>query len=332
MDRVKFRLRDIEVATNNFSEMYLIGSGGFGTVYKAQLILDERNLPAIERKNKGKLQKHTTVAVKRITSKNVAQGENGFFAEIEILSDCKHPNIVSLHGFCYEGEEMILVYEYLSNGSLADYLESVDNMTNLSWAQRIQICLHVAHGLKYLHTNTEGKQRIIHRDIKSANILLDDKWVAKIADFGLSRLDRTNPQGSTLVTKNIAGTNPYLDPEYMTTGKLKTKSDIYSFGVVLFEIMCGKLAYDFGQSGLASIARQHFKEGTLNKLVDQKIMDADENTFMLIGGVDQDSLNTFTKVAYRCVAVSQSERPTIEVVIKELEEALNFQVSIYFLT
>ncbi|MFS7990783.1 putative protein kinase RLK-Pelle-LRR-I-1 family [Helianthus anomalus] len=336
LDKLRFQLRDIELATNKFSETYLIGSGGYGKVYKAQLNLEETNSSdPMEGKNKGKLpweQKHSNVAIKRIVSTNVEQGEQGFIAEIEMLSNCKHPNIVSLHGFCDEGKEMILVYEYISNGSLAYYLENIDNMANLTWTQRIQICLDIAHGLEYLHTSTDDKPTIIHRDIKSDNILLDDNWVAKIADFGLSKLHQANQQGSTLVTNNIAGTVVYLDPEYVSTGKLKTKSDVYSFGVVMFEIMCGKLAYDktYGQMGLPSIARQCFNEGTLKNLIDPKITRADDKIFMLIGGVDQDSLDTFTKVAYQCIAETQSKRPTIEVVIKELEKALNFQVSISF--
>ncbi|KAM0002058.1 putative protein kinase RLK-Pelle-CrRLK1L-1 family [Helianthus debilis subsp. tardiflorus] len=333
LDLLKFGLRNIELATNEFSEMYCIGSGGYGKVYKAQLNLDEINLSATEGKNKGEVpKKHDTVAIKRIFSRMDKQGKQGFIAELEILNNCKHPNIVSLRGFCDEGEEMILVYEYVSNGSLADYFENVNNMTNLTWVQRIQICLDIARGLKYLHTNTEDKQSIIHRDIKSANILLDDSWVAKISDFGLSKLRRGTQQGSTLFTDNIAGTEVYLDPEYLKTGKLKTKSDVYSFGVVLFEIMCGKLAYDktYNEGGLPLIARKCFKEGTLKNLVDPKMMEVDENIYMLTRGVNQDSLDTFTKVAYQCLAETQSDRPTMEVIIEELEKALNFQVSISF--
>ncbi|XP_076929660.1 uncharacterized protein LOC143594167 [Bidens hawaiensis] len=330
LDHLRFRLRDIELATNNFSESYCIGSGGYGKVYRAKLN-DEINLSEIEGQNEGKLpRKHSTVAIKRIYSRYDKQGEQGFLAEIEMLSNVKHPNIVSLLGFCDEGEEMILVYEYVSNGSLADYLEKTGQKANLTWAERIQICIDIAHGLKYLHTSTKDRQSIIHRDIKGANILLDENWVAKIADFGLSKLHPSNQQGSTLITNNIAGTDVYLDPEYLSTGRLKTKSDVYSFGVVLFEIMCGKLAHDktYGQHRLPSIARQRFNEGTLNDLIDPKIKETDENILMLIGGgVDQDSFETFTKVAYQCLAKTQLERPTMGVVIKELEKALNFQTT-----
>ncbi|KAJ0736021.1 putative protein kinase RLK-Pelle-LRR-I-1 family [Helianthus annuus] len=327
LDHLRLRLNDIELATGNFSETYCIGSGGYGMVYKAELDhFDGINVLEIEEgRCKGELhKKYSSVAIKRLYSRVDRQGEQGFVAEIRTLSNCKHPNIVPLLGFCDEGRELILVYEYVANGRLDHYLGNMDNVTNLVWAQRLQICFDIAHGLNYLHTH---KPMIIHRDIKSANILLDDTWVAKIADFGLSKLQGTNQQGTTLITNNVAGTEVYLDPEYVNTGKLKKESDIYSFGVVLFEILCGRLAYDkiYGEKGLPSVARQRYNEGTLKGMVDPKLMEADEIISMLKGGVNQDSIETFLKIAYQCLAETQSGRPTMEVIIKELEEALNFQ-------
>ncbi|XP_076895116.1 receptor like protein kinase S.2-like [Bidens hawaiensis] len=314
LDHLKYRSTDIESATHGFSETCCIGSGGYGKVYKAELYHHD-GINSLR------------VAIKRISSREDKLGEQGFIAEIEMLSKCKHPNIVSLQGFCDEGAEMILIYEYVSNGSLADYFTNTKTVINLTWTQRIQICLDIANGLNYLHTCTDDKQVIVHRDIKSDNILLDDKWVAKIADFGLGRLRHASQQGSTLITKNIAGTDEYLDPEYMKTGKLNTKSDVYSFGVVMLEIMCGKLAYDkiYDKKGLPSIARLLFNKGALTGLIDPKIMEADENISILIGGVNQDSLDTFTNIAHECLAETQSKRPTMEVVIMELTKALDFQ-------
>ncbi|XP_022040052.1 uncharacterized protein LOC110942571 isoform X4 [Helianthus annuus] len=329
LDHLRLRLTDIELATDKFSETCCIGSGGYGMVYKAELDhFDGMNSLKIEEKNKGEFRKkHSCVAIKRLHNRVDAQGEQGFVSEIETLSNCKHPNIVSLLGFCDEGRELILVYEYVAKGSLDDYLGNMDGLNNLLWAQRLQICLDIAHGLNYLHTHIEGKPMIIHRDIKSANILLDDNWVAKIADFGLSKLQRATQQGTTLITNNIAGTEVYLDPEYKNTGKLKKESDIYSFGVVLFEVLCGRLAYDeiYGGRGLPSVARQRFNDGTFKEMVDPKLMEADEIISMLKGGVNQDSLETFSKIAHQCLAETQSGRPTMEVIIKELEKALNFQ-------
>ncbi|KAL8263421.1 hypothetical protein R6Q59_024770 [Mikania micrantha] len=305
MDHLKLPLKEIIQATENFSERYLVGSGGYGKVYKAELKYFDGS---------------RSVAIKQIVKKGDTYAQHGFIAEIEMLSKCKHTNIISLVGFCDEDDEMIIIYEYASNGSLDGYLKKVDKMTNLTWAQRIKICIDIANGLHYL-----GENQIVHRDIKSENILLDDKWVAKIADFGLSKSHQQ--QVSTLVTNNVAGTPFYLDPVYKKEGKLKLNSDIYSFGVVLFEILCGRLAYDvsFNGMGLAAAARLAYQNGTFNKLIDPKIKEADENIFISNEGVNQVSLEKFSDIAYKCIAESQNDRPTIEDVIKELKEALYYQ-------
>ncbi|MFS7947073.1 putative protein kinase RLK-Pelle-LRR-I-1 family [Helianthus anomalus] len=157
-------------------------------------------------------------------------------------------------------------------------------MTNLSWEQRIKICIDIAHGLDYIHTTMENKQKIIHRDIKSDNILLGDNWGAKIADFGLSIFHPVDHQASTINATKVAGTQVYLDPEYERTGELKKESDVYFFGVVLFEILSGRLAYDSvytneNEKGLAPIVRQHFKKGTIKEIVDPSLKE--ENAFTL---------------------------------------------------
>ncbi|GKE34838.1 kinase-like domain, phloem protein 2-like protein [Tanacetum coccineum] len=153
--------------------------------------------------------------------------------------------------------------------------------------------------------------------------------MAKIGDFGLSKLNNTDQQSHTLITKTIAGTEVYLDPEYASTGRLKKESDVYSLGVVLFEIMCGRLAYDNiyyanNEKGLASVTRRRFNDGTLKDMVDPRIMEADENILILDGGLNQDSLDTFSKIAYRCVAETQVMRPTMQDVINELQKAIHF--------
>ncbi|GKA74448.1 kinase-like domain, phloem protein 2-like protein [Tanacetum coccineum] len=333
LEYMRIRLSDIEFATENFSDIYEIGSGGFGRVYRAELDhMGNNNSSSIEADNKGELPiKRNTVAIKRIMNRGDSQGEQGFFREVEILSSCKHPNIVSLLGYCDEGGEMILVYEHASNGSLDEYLGNMDNPTNLTWAQRIEICIGIAHGLNYLHSCLDNKQRIIHRDIKSDNILLGDKWEAKIADFGLSKLYNANNTSSTINTRTIAGTDMYLDPEYKKTGKLKKESDIYSLGVVLFEILCGRLAYDKiyyadNEKGLASIVHRRYKDGTIKDMIDPKIKEeAHENIFTENRGLDQDSLDTFLEIAYQCLEETQVKRPKMEVIIMELEKALYFQ-------
>ncbi|GKD09038.1 kinase-like domain, phloem protein 2-like protein [Tanacetum coccineum] len=272
--------------------------------------------------------KRSTVAIKRIKNQ---EGEEGFIAEIETLTSCKHENIISLLGFCYEGNgEMILVYDHASKGSLENYLGRSDKMTNLTWVQRLNICLDIAHGLNYIHNNTDhGKQKMIHRDIKSDNILLGDNWKAKIADFGLSKFHPADQSASTFYTSMIAGTYVYLDPEYQKDGKLSKKSDIYSFGVVLLEILTGRLAYDsvytkVNEKGIAPIARDHFKKGTIMEIVDHKIKEeTDEHVFSLSKGPNKESLDIFLEIAFRCVAETQAQRPTIEVVINQLKKALD---------
>ncbi|PWA49527.1 protein kinase-like domain, Phloem protein 2-like protein [Artemisia annua] len=325
---LRIGLNDIKEATKNFDDAYCIGSGGFGKVYKADLEhFDSSNCLSIEGVDKSALpRKRSTVAIKRIHSQN---GEQGFIAEIETLTTCKHENIISLLGFCYEGNgAMILVYEHASKGSLESYLGSSDKIT-LTWVQRLNICLDIAHGLNYIHNNTDhGKRKMIHRDIKSDNILLGDNWKAKIADFGLSKF-HPKDQDATFIASTIAGTPMYLDPEYQKDGKLNTKSDIYSFGVVLLEILTGTLAYDsvytkVNENGIAPIARDHYEKGTIMEIVDHKIMEeTDEHVFCK--GPNKESLDIFLEIAFQCVAETQKKRPTIEVLIKELKKALNCQ-------
>ncbi|KAL8193829.1 hypothetical protein R6Q57_026071 [Mikania cordata] len=336
MDLLNIPLSKIRQATKDFDEAYCVGSGGYGRVFKAKLdVLDIQCLSSMEGKCKDDFPRiNKPVAVKRIISRSDEQGKQGFLTEIELLTSCKHPNIVSLLGFSREDCEMVLVYEHAFKGSLGDYLGNVSNTgktNNLTWAQRIQICLDIAHGINYLHTDMEGKPRIIHRDIKSENILLDENLNAKVADFGLSKFHPMKQKSSTIYTKNIAGTEVYMDPEYLDTFKYKKESDVYSFGVVLFEILCGRLAYDsiyIGENdmGLAPIARRRYNEGTLKELIDPKIIEEDDDhVFTLNRGPNQDSFDTFSKVAYQCLAETQAKRPTMEVVIKELQNALNLQ-------
>ncbi|XP_071719976.1 uncharacterized protein [Rutidosis leptorrhynchoides] len=172
---IEFGLADIKSATENFAETYLIGSGGYGKVYKAELNLIDRNiLLGLDGKNLEKIHMNRkTVAIKHILNDEKGQGKQGFYLEIEMLRRCEHPNIVSLLGYCNEYSEMILIYEFASNGSLDDYLGCIKKVTYLNWNKRLEICLDVANGLDYLHTNITDKERIIHRDIKSANILFD---------------------------------------------------------------------------------------------------------------------------------------------------------------
>ncbi|KAL8193831.1 hypothetical protein R6Q57_026073 [Mikania cordata] len=332
MDLLMIPLSEIKQATGEFNDDYVIGYGAYGKVYKANLdVVDIQNLSSMEGKHKNNLPKiNKTVAIKRIINRKDGHDEQGFLTEIKSLTRCEHRNIISFLGFSREAGEMIIVSEFAFNGNLNDYLTS-DRVFNLHWTQRIQICLDIANGINYIHTKLDGKTRIIHRDIKSDNILLDENLNAKIADFGLSKIHDMKQETSTIYSKNIAGTLFYLDPEYLKTGKYKRESDTYSFGVVLFEVLSGKVAYDSiyindkNDKGLAPIARQCFNDGTIESIIDPSLKEEiDEDILTSDGAPNKDSLKNFLKIAYQCLGEA-AERPTMGIMIKELDIALDFQ-------
>ncbi|KAJ0560042.1 putative protein kinase RLK-Pelle-CrRLK1L-1 family [Helianthus annuus] len=186
--------------------------------------------------------------------------------EIMMLSRYRHKNLVSLVGFCDEADEKILVYEYEFNGSLEKYL----NSNTLTWVQRLKICVGAARGLEYLHNPLETQQRVLHRDIKSANVLLSEVWEAKVSDFGLSKIGPAN-QEFTFLVSNAVGTPGYCDPLYAEKGILTKESDVYSFGVVLFEVLCGRLCIvergDERYRWLTQLAQRSYEEGKLDDII-----------------------------------------------------------------
>ncbi|KAJ0628685.1 putative protein kinase RLK-Pelle-LRR-I-1 family [Helianthus annuus] len=334
LEHMRIQFEDIVKATENFATKYCIVSGGFGSVYIAELVhVDKAYIFAPDKENEREVpKKRSTVAIKRINNIEDEMSQQGFQAEIEMLTSCKHSNIITLLGFCDEGRALILIYEYASNGSLNYYLQKTRDNENDSWAQRVKICLYIAKGLRYLHTTEGDRDVIVHRDIKSANILLDENFKAKIGDFGLSIFPSVSEQRPTRFSSITLGTPGYMDPQYKKDAKLKKESDVYSFGVVMFEMLCGTVAYDRkyakNNAGLALIARQHFNNGKIKEMLDPKIKEQiTESLFTSIKGPSQESLYTFSKIAFECLAKEQVERPTMEVVVKELEKALFFQPS-----
>ncbi|KAF5823985.1 putative protein kinase RLK-Pelle-LRR-I-1 family [Helianthus annuus] len=323
---MRIREDDILTATKKFSEGHIV-SGGFGSVYIAELEhVDKAYCLPTETENARELpKKRNIVAIKRIDDTE-EMAEQGFYAEIELLTSCKHSNIIPLVGFCDEGDELILIYEYASSGSLNYQLQKMSNNHNDTWAQRLKICLGVAKGLSFLHTTKGDRKEVVHRDIKSANILLDGNFEAKIGDFGLSTFLSVS-KDYTRYSTTIAGTPGYMDPQYGKDGKLKKESDVYSFGVVMFEILSGTVAYDRKYNvGLALEAKEHFENKKIKEMLDSKIKEEITRTLVSsIKGPNQESLDIFTKIAYKCLAEEQSERPTMEVVVQELENALLFQ-------
>ncbi|KAK9067834.1 hypothetical protein SSX86_011945 [Deinandra increscens subsp. villosa] len=298
---LKIQLEEITLATNNFDDQNnRIGVGGFGKVYKGEVT-----------HSKGR----SMVAIKRLDSRG-GQGIPEFLKEITMLSNYQHENLVSLLGFCCEGSEMILVYELASHGSLDRHL----NSHHLTWMQRLKICLDVARGLGYLHDPRETHQRLIHCDMKSGNILLDDKWNAKVSDFGLSIMGSANEQHSVIITL-AAGTRGYCDPQYAMTHTLTKESDVYSFGVVLFEVLCGRLCCTYSINGdvekkFVPTWIESYEHKNLNDIIFKSLT---------IQPLDQSALETFSNIAYRCLNVSREVRPNMAEVVIELETALEYQ-------
>ena len=293
----RFSLQELRTATNNFDRNLIIGKGGSCTVYKGYI--DD---------------KHTPVAIK-IIGKTSSQGFHEFKTEIEMLSKLRHPHLVSLIGYCSDERVMIIVYDFMPHGALRDHLYNTDN-SPLCWKQRLEICTGAARGLLYLH---EGdKHAIIHRDVKTNNILLDENWASKVSDFGLSRLGPTRLSRSH-VTTDVKGTFGYLDPEYYWTSHLTVKSDVYGFGVVLFEVLCAREAVDMGlddeQQSLAAWARQCFEDSTLDQIIDPN----------LIGQIAPECLQIYTNIAYRCLSEDRNQRPTMVEVLGALEYAMELQ-------
>ncbi|KAF8038360.1 hypothetical protein BT93_B1020 [Corymbia citriodora subsp. variegata] len=243
----RFSYQDLALATNNFSNDRKLGEGGFGAVYRGYLL----NLD-------------TTIAVKRI-SRGSKQGKREFVTEVKVISSLRHRNLVQLIGWCHEGHEFLLVYEYMPNGSLDSHL--FGKKRPLNWSTRYKISIGIASAIFYLHE--EWEQCVVHRDIKSSNVMLDSNFNVKLGDFGLARL--MDHEHSPQVT-GLAGTLGYLAPECLRTGRASKESDVYSFGVVALEIATGRKARDpKSEMGLVEWVRSRFGDRKLLDAIDERM-------------------------------------------------------------
>ncbi|KAK0598586.1 hypothetical protein LWI29_036080 [Acer saccharum] len=277
--------------TNNFQR--IIGKGGFGTVYY------------------GCLDDSTQVAVKMLSPSSI-QGYKQFQAEVELLMRVHHKNLTSLVGYCDDGTNMGLIYEFMANGNLETHLLDKTVADSLSWEKRLQIATEAALGLEYLHSGC--KPPIVHRDVKSTNILLNEKFQAKLADFGLSRIF---PIESGTHMTSIAGTPGYLDPEYYISGRLTEKSDVYSFGVVLLELITSKTVIEKSHERIHISQWVSFMlaKGDIKNVVDPR----------LHGDFDINSVWKAIEIAMACVSPNSAKRPTMAQVVMELNECLAIQ-------
>nr|XP_017244303.1 PREDICTED: cysteine-rich receptor-like protein kinase 42 [Daucus carota subsp. sativus] len=287
-----YRYKDLKSATKNFSEECKIGEGGFGDVYKG--IISNGNIVAVK--------KH---AVR--TSKEMAD----FESEVRLIANVHHRNIIRLLGCSGKGPVQILVYEYMENGSLDTFLYGNKRGT-LSWKQRIDIILGIARGLAYLHE--QFHVCIIHRDVKSSNILLDDDFQPKIADFGLARLLPTDPSH---LTTRFAGTLGYTAPEYAINGHLSEKVDTYGFGVVVLEVLsgqnCNKMKNELLTQSLLEYAWKSYNNGTHEDLIDETIDSSEYNV---------ENAKKMIEIALKCTQSPVSLRPTMsEVVVMLVNDA-----------
>ncbi|XP_010530605.1 PREDICTED: BRASSINOSTEROID INSENSITIVE 1-associated receptor kinase 1-like isoform X2 [Tarenaya hassleriana] len=289
----RFSLRELQVASDNFSNKNILGRGGFGKVYK------------------GRLADGSLVAVKRLKEERTQGGELQFQTEVEMISMAVHRNLLRLRGFCMTPTERLLVYPFMANGSVASCLrERTDSQPPLDWPKRKRIALGSARGLAYLHDHCDPK--IIHRDVKAANILLDEEFEAVVGDFGLAKL---MDYKDTHVTTAVRGTIGHIAPEYLSTGKSSEKTDVFGYGVMLLELITGQRAFDLARlANDDDVMLLDWVKGLLKEKKLETLVDGD-----LQGNYVEEEVEQLIQVALLCTQSSPMERPKMSEVVRMLE-------------
>ncbi|MED6116044.1 hypothetical protein PIB30_096465 [Stylosanthes scabra] len=287
-----YKSKELLRATNNFHQDHKIGEGGFGSVYW------------------GRTSKGVEIAVKRLKTMT-AKAEMEFAVEVEVLGRVRHKNLLGLRGFYAGGDERLIVYDFMPNQSLLTHLHGhLSSNCLLDWPKRMNIAIGAAEGLAYLHH--EANPHIIHRDIKASNVLLDLEFQAKVADFGFAKLI---PEGVSHLTTRVKGTLGYLAPEYAMWGKVSESCDVYSFGILLLEIVSAKKPIEKLPGGVKRDIVQwvtpYFQKGAFNHIADSKLK----------GKFDLDQLKSVVMIALRCTDGSPEKRPSMEEVVDWLKGA-----------
>ncbi|KAH7689866.1 Non-specific serine/threonine protein kinase protein [Dioscorea alata] len=285
-----YTLSELEAATNAFDCRNIIGEGGYGVVYR------------------GVLPDLSVVAVKNLLN-NKGQAEKEFKVEVEAIGKVRHKNLVGLLGYCADSAKRMLVYEYVDNGTLEQWLHGdVGTFSPLTWDIRMKIAIGTAKGIAYLHEGLEPK--VVHRDIKSSNILLDKQWNAKVSDFGLAKL--LGPE-STFVTTRVMGTFGYVSPEYASTGMLNEASDIYSFGVLLMEIISGRNPVDYGRP-VGEVNLVEWFKGMIGRRQGEEVLDP-----LIEVKPPPRALKRVLLICLRCVDSDAHMRPKMGQIVHMLE-------------
>ncbi|GJX97816.1 kinase-like domain, phloem protein 2-like protein [Tanacetum coccineum] len=296
---LKIPLENILSATNNFSDKHLTGESELKKYYIGELLWSGELIEIIAR---------------RLIDKEWFYGDQDLWTDVSMLSSLKHNNLVSLVGFCYENDENIIIYRRETRGSLCQYLS---DPILLTWVRRLEICVGLAHALSYIHYDEQRDFSVIHRNISSTTVYLNDNWEPKLSNFQYSMAIKALERHHSFDVDTICDTEEYEDPTYKEIGSVNHKSDIYSFGIVMFEVLCGREPIIDTNSNkyLAPLAITHYREKRLHDIIDLDLWKQ----------MDAQSFHIFAETAYECLNEERSERPDIHEIVTSLEKALEHQ-------